>query len=69
MMTYIYGQRLEELALAFRKYFQLIPVKAMRGCLFANKENQLAEFADNVFQAYWSEGKDISQEDFAGQSC
>ena len=35
----------------------------MRGCLFANKENQLAEFADNVFQAYWSEGKDISQED------
>ena len=35
----------------------------MRGCLFANKENQLAEFARNVFQAYWSEGKDISQED------
>ena len=35
----------------------------MRGCLFANKENQLAQFADNVFQAYWSEGKDISQED------
>ena len=35
----------------------------MRGCLFANTENQLAKFADNVFQAYWSEGKDISQED------
>ena len=35
----------------------------MRGCLFANKVNQLAEFADNVFQAYWGEGKDISQED------
>jgi predicted DsbA family dithiol-disulfide isomerase len=63
MMTYIYGQRLEELALAFPEVFPVNSVKAMRGCLFANKENQLAEFADNVFQAYWSEGKDISQED------
>jgi 2-hydroxychromene-2-carboxylate isomerase len=35
----------------------------MRGCLFANKENKLVEFADNVFQAYWSRGVDISQED------
>ena len=35
----------------------------MRGCLFANTESKLVEFASNVFQAYWSEGKDISQED------
>ena len=35
----------------------------MRGCLFANKESKLVDFANNVFQAYWSEGKDISQED------
>jgi predicted DsbA family dithiol-disulfide isomerase len=35
----------------------------MRGCLFAKTESKLVEFASNVFQAYWSEGKDISQED------
>ena len=35
----------------------------MRGCLFAQKESKLIEFANNVFHAYWSEGKDISQED------
>ena len=35
----------------------------MRGCLFAEQESKLVEFANNVFHAYWSEGKDISQED------
>ena len=35
----------------------------MRGCFFAMKGNQLVEFANNIFQAYWSEGKDISQDD------
>ena len=35
----------------------------MRGCLFAKTENKLVEFASNLFQAYWSEGIDISQED------
>ena len=34
----------------------------MRGCLFAN-ESKLVDYANNVFRAYWSEGKDISQED------
>jgi 2-hydroxychromene-2-carboxylate isomerase len=33
----------------------------MRGCLFAKKESKLVQFASNVFQTYWSEGKDISQ--------
>ena len=51
------------ISISFPEVFPINSVKAMRGCLFANKENQLAEFADNVFQAYWSEGKDISQED------
>ena len=35
----------------------------MRGCLFANQKSKLVEFANNVFKTYWSEGKDISQED------
>jgi 2-hydroxychromene-2-carboxylate isomerase len=50
------------ITIRFPEVFPVNSVKAMRGCLFASKENQLAEFADNVFQAYWSEGKDISQE-------
>jgi len=31
--------------------------------LFAKTESKLVEFASNLFQAYWSEGIDISQED------
>ena len=51
------------ISISFPEVFPVNSVMAMRGCLFAYKENQLAEFADNVFQAYWSEGQDISQED------
>ena len=47
----------------FPEVFPVNSVKAMRGCLFAKKESKLFEFANNVFHAYWSEGKDISQED------
>ena len=47
----------------FPEVFPVNSVKAMRGCLYAKKENQLVEFANNLFQAYWSEGTDISQED------
>ena len=34
----------------------------MVACLLTT-ESKLVEFASNVFKAYWSEGKDISQED------
>jgi len=51
------------ISIGFPEVFPVNSVKAMRGCLYAKKENQLVEFAKNVFQAYWSEGKDISQED------
>ena len=50
-------------SISFPEVFPVNSVKAMRGCLFANTESQLVEFARNVFQAYWIEGKDISQED------
>ncbi len=50
------------ISISFPKIFPINSVKAMRGCLFANQEGKLVEFANNVFQAYWSEGKDISQE-------
>ena len=55
--------KIRGISISFPEVFPVNSVKAMRGCLYANKENKLAEFADNVFQAYWSESKDISQED------
>jgi 2-hydroxychromene-2-carboxylate isomerase len=51
------------ISISFPEAFPVNSVKAMRGCLFAQKENQLIEFTDKVFQAYWSKGKDISKED------
>ena len=47
----------------FPKVFPVNSVKAMRGCLFADKESKLVNYASNLFHAYWSEGKDISHED------
>jgi 2-hydroxychromene-2-carboxylate isomerase len=49
--------------ISFPGVFPVNSVKAMRGCLFAKTECKLVEFASNVFEAYWSEGIDISQED------
>jgi 2-hydroxychromene-2-carboxylate isomerase len=51
------------ISIIFPEVFPVNSVRAMRGCLFAKKESKLIEFANNVFQAYWSEGEDISQED------
>ena len=51
------------ITITFPKVFPVNSVKAMRGCFFANKESKLVDYAKNVFHAYWSEGKDISQED------
>ena len=51
------------ISISFPEVFPVNSVRAMRGCLFAKQENKLTEFANNIFHAYWSEGKDISQED------
>ena len=51
------------ISIRFPEVFPVNSVKAMRGCLFAVKESKLVDFANNIFRAYWSEGKDISQED------
>ncbi len=56
--------KIRGLTISFPEVFPVNSVKAMRGCLYAKKENQLVEFANNIFQAYWSRGVDISQEDF-----
>jgi len=55
--------KVREVDISFPKVFPVNSVKAMRGCLFAEKEKKIVEFANNVFQSYWSKGIDISQDD------
>ena len=55
--------KVREISINFPKVFPVNSVKAMRGCLFAQKENMLVEYANNIFKAYWSDGVDISNED------
>ena len=45
--------RVRNIDLNFPKVFPVNSVKAMRGCLFADKENQLPVFAKNIFHSYW----------------
>ena len=55
--------RIREIKINFPKVFPVNSVKAMRGCLFAKKENKLVQFANNVFKSYWVDGIDISREE------
>ncbi|MFT5012330.1 MAG: 2-hydroxychromene-2-carboxylate isomerase [Patiriisocius sp.] len=43
--------------------FPVNSVKAMRGAFYAMEENLLIEYARCVFSAYWTELRDISQDD------
>tara|TARA_B100000768_G_scaffold95730_1_gene89357 strand:- start:263 stop:877 length:615 start_codon:yes stop_codon:yes gene_type:complete len=51
-----------KIEISMPKVFPVNSVKAMRGCLFAMQENCLPLFAQKVFEAYWGEGLDISDE-------
>jgi 2-hydroxychromene-2-carboxylate isomerase len=44
------------------KVFPVNSVKAMRACIVAAEEEKLVPLARAVFQAYWSEDQDISQD-------
>ncbi len=43
--------------------FPVNSVKAMRGCLFAEESGRLRDYASAVFEAYWGDLRDISQDD------
>lgn len=43
--------------------FPVNSVKAMRGAFFAEREGLLVRYARRVFESYWGELKDISQDD------
>jgi 2-hydroxychromene-2-carboxylate isomerase len=43
--------------------FPVNSVKAMRGCRFAEASGRIREYAALVFESYWSDLRDISQDD------
>lgn len=49
--------------------FPVNSVKAMRGCIFLDKEGKLVPFARAVFEIYWGEDQDISQDAVLAEVC
>lgn len=49
--------------------FSVNSVKAMRGCLLLEPEGKLVPFASEVFAAYWTDGRDISQDEVLADLC
>ena len=49
------------LEIGMPKVFPVNSVKAMRGCLVAERQSCLPQFARAVFESYWGAGEDISQ--------
>src|SRR5262245_50000219 len=49
--------------------FPVNSVKAMRGCIWLEREDKLVAFARAAFQAYWSEDEDISNNDVLAELC
>ena len=52
-----------ELTINWPDFHPVNSVKAMRGCIVAQEQDRLIDFARSCFQAYWGELKDISQDD------
>ena len=49
--------------------FPVNSVKAMRGCLLLEPQGKLVPFATAVFEAYWRDDLDISQDAVLGTLC
>jgi len=49
--------------------FPVNSVKAMRACILLEPEGKLVPFATAVFEAYWGEDKDISQDAVLAEIC
>jgi 2-hydroxychromene-2-carboxylate isomerase len=54
------------LAIGSPAVFPVNSVKAMRGCFVAEEHKKLPEYARAVFEAYWGEDRDISQDEVLG---
>ena len=51
------------------RVFPLNSVKAMRACLVLEPEGRLVAFARAVFEAYWTDDQDISQDEVLAAIC
>ena len=51
------------------RVFPVNSVKAMRGCLLLEPNGKLVPFARAVFEAYWGEDEDISQDAVLARIC
>jgi 2-hydroxychromene-2-carboxylate isomerase len=49
--------------------FPVNSVKAMRGCLVAQRDGRLLDFATATFEAYWGDDLDISQDEVLREIC
>ncbi|MEW6642726.1 MAG: 2-hydroxychromene-2-carboxylate isomerase [Pseudomonadota bacterium] len=49
--------------------FPVNSVKAMRGCIFLAAQGKLVPFTAAVFEAYWGDDKDISQDAVLAEIC
>ena len=49
--------------------FPVNSVKAMRGCIWLGPQGKLVAFARAVFEIYWGEDKDISQDAVLAEVC
>ncbi|MEA2882997.1 MAG: hypothetical protein QOH32_2253, partial [Bradyrhizobium sp.] len=49
--------------------FPVNSVKAMRGCILLDSQGRLVPFARAVFEIYWGEDKDISQDAVLAEVC
>jgi 2-hydroxychromene-2-carboxylate isomerase len=59
--------RLYGLTIGWPSIFPVNSVRAMRGCLAAQERGRLPAFARAVFEAYWRDDRDISQEPVLAQ--
>ena len=49
--------------------FPVNSVKAMRACIALEPQGKLVDFATAAFEAYWSDDRDISQDDVLADVC
>jgi len=47
--------------------FPINSVKAMRGCIVADRQGKLVPYARGVFEAYWGLDRDITQDDLLAE--
>ena len=49
--------------------FPVNSVKAMRGCFVAEEHDKIVSYSRAVFEIYWGEDQDISQDDVLREVC